>query len=90
VVGQDIRPIASDVHAGQLVLEEGELIGAAEVGILATVGAATLQVPPPLSLSLCPKVCSTTAILPSVVGHMTVKQNIAGLHLVPDDFSNGA
>jgi len=43
-VGEDIRPIASDIQAGQLVLEKGELIGAAEVGILATVGAAALQV----------------------------------------------
>ena len=45
-VGEDIRPVASDIQAGQLVLEEGELIGEAEVGILATVGAATLQVNP--------------------------------------------
>lgn len=40
--GGDIRPIGSDVSAGQLVLKKGTLIRAAEVGILATVGAAEI------------------------------------------------
>eukprot|EP00798_Chlamydomonas_sp_ICE-L_P023126 gene23126-30327_t len=43
--GQDIRPIGSDIMASSTVLEKGELIGVAEVGILATVGATSgLQV----------------------------------------------
>lgn len=36
--------MGSDIQQGQLVLKKGELIGAAEVGILATVGAANLEV----------------------------------------------
>ena len=44
VVGEDVRAVGSDIRRGQLVLEQGELIGAAEVGILATVGAAQVQV----------------------------------------------
>ena len=42
--GQDIRPVGSDIKAGQLVLPAGTLLGPAEVGILATVGAAHVQV----------------------------------------------
>jgi len=42
--GQDIRPIGSDVAVGQLVLEKGTLLRAAEIGILATVGAFQVEV----------------------------------------------
>lgn len=45
-VGQDIRPIGSDVEVGQLVLAKGTVIKAAEIGILATVGAWTIKVYP--------------------------------------------
>lgn len=45
--GADIRPIGSDVSAGQLVLKRGTFLRAAEIGILATVGAAEIQVYPP-------------------------------------------
>ena len=43
-VGQDIRAVGSDIRAGQVVLQAGALLGAAEIGILATVGAATVKV----------------------------------------------
>ena len=42
--GEDIRPTGSDIKAGNQVLRRGDLIDAAEIGLLATVGAATLQV----------------------------------------------
>ena len=42
--GEDIRQIGSDIKEGQLVLGEGELVGAAEIGILATVGASKIEV----------------------------------------------
>lgn len=45
-VGQDIRPIGSDVEVGQLVLSKGTLLRAAEIGILATVGASEVEVYP--------------------------------------------
>ena len=38
VPGQDIRAIGSDIMQGATVLEAGEMIGVAEIGILATVG----------------------------------------------------
>lgn len=37
-VGEDIRPVGSDVAAGQVVLQAGERLAAAEIGLLATVG----------------------------------------------------
>lgn len=53
--------MGSDIQKGQAVLQAGELIGPAEVGILATVGAAKLKVntyqgkelllPPPISIN---------------------------------------
>ena len=43
-VGEDIREVGSDMAAGQLVLSAGHFIGAAEVGILATVGAVKVDV----------------------------------------------
>ncbi|EFJ48728.1 hypothetical protein VOLCADRAFT_90518 [Volvox carteri f. nagariensis] len=42
--GQDIRPVGSDIAEGDIVLRAGELVGVAEVGILATVGAVQLKV----------------------------------------------
>ncbi len=42
--GEDIRAVGSDIKEGQLVLDKGELLGPAEIGILATVGASTLEV----------------------------------------------
>lgn len=44
--GDDVRPIGVDVAAGQIVLEEGARIGAAEMGLLATVGASQVAVYP--------------------------------------------
>ncbi|KAK9855769.1 hypothetical protein WJX84_007092 [Apatococcus fuscideae] len=43
-VGEDIRPVGSDIKAGDQVLRRGDLIDAAEIGLLATVGAATIKV----------------------------------------------
>lgn len=57
-VGEDIRPTGSDIQAGAQVLQKGDLIDAAEIGLLATVGAATLQVP---SLSM-PLACHKQSI----------------------------
>jgi gephyrin len=37
-VGASIRPVGKDIVAGQLVLPRGALIGAAEIGLLATTG----------------------------------------------------
>ncbi|KAF8056231.1 CNX1 [Scenedesmus sp. PABB004] len=42
--GQHIRPVGSDIEAGAEVLAAGVRVGVAEVGILATVGAAALSV----------------------------------------------
>ncbi|KAG2449667.1 hypothetical protein HYH02_005196 [Chlamydomonas schloesseri] len=42
--GQDIRPVGSDIMEGDTVLQAGERVGVAEVGILATVGAVSLRV----------------------------------------------
>ena len=42
--GDDVRAVGSDIKAGEIVLREGTVIGAAEVGLLATVGAAKLRV----------------------------------------------
>ena len=43
-VGEDVRAVGSDIKEGQLVLEKGTLLGPAEIGILATVGASSLEV----------------------------------------------
>lgn len=42
--GQDIRPVGVDVAAGELILRRGERLGAAEIGLLATVGASEISV----------------------------------------------
>jgi gephyrin len=44
--GDDVRPVGRDVAQGQQVLEAGERLGAAEIGLLATVGVAQVQVVP--------------------------------------------
>ena len=42
--GDDVRAVGSDIEAGEEVLPKGTVIGPAEVGLLATVGAAKLRV----------------------------------------------
>lgn len=42
--GDDVRAVGSDIKAGEVVLHRGDRLGAAEIGLLATVGAADLQV----------------------------------------------
>lgn len=42
--GDDVRATGSDIASGEVVLAKGSRIGAAEIGLLATVGAATVQV----------------------------------------------
>lgn len=42
--GDDVRPVGVDVRAGQRVLEAGDRLGPAEIGLLATVGAARVSV----------------------------------------------
>lgn len=51
-VGEDIRPLGSDIQAGQLVLAAGSILGAAELGLLATVGVTSVSVfrPPKVAL----------------------------------------
>ncbi len=44
--GDDVRPVGVDVTAGQTVLTAGTRLGAAEIGLLATVGAARVEVYP--------------------------------------------
>ncbi len=44
--GDDVRPVGVDVAAGQQVLAAGERLGPAEIGLLATVGAAQVTVHP--------------------------------------------
>ncbi|KAF2351802.1 MoeA N-terminal and linker domain [Trinorchestia longiramus] len=45
-VGLDIRPLGCDIAAGELVLPEGIYLGAAEVGLAASVGLARVKVLP--------------------------------------------
>jgi molybdenum cofactor synthesis domain-containing protein len=42
--GNNIRPVGQDIEAGQRVLAKGTLLGPAELGLLGTVGQATLTV----------------------------------------------
>lgn len=44
--GEDIRPIGSDIAVGEVVLQKGQKIGAAEIGILSTVGVTQVLVHP--------------------------------------------
>merc|ERR1719300_2130570 len=43
-VGQDIRPVGSDISEGEVVLGRGALMGPGEVGLLAAVGVTQVQV----------------------------------------------
>uniref|UniRef100_A0A914WK81 MoaB/Mog domain-containing protein n=1 Tax=Plectus sambesii TaxID=2011161 RepID=A0A914WK81_9BILA len=43
-LGQDIRPIGSDIAQGELVIPKGCLIGSSEIGILASVGRTSVSV----------------------------------------------
>lgn len=43
-LGENISPIGSDVQAGQTVLEKGTVLGPAEIGLLAAVGATEFAV----------------------------------------------
>src|SRR5215212_4553371 len=45
-VGADVRPVGVDIAAGEIVLEIGERLGPAEIGLLATIGAAQVAVYP--------------------------------------------
>ena len=42
--GQDVRPVGADVAAGMTVLSAGDLLGPAEIGLLATAGITNAQV----------------------------------------------
>lgn len=42
--GHEVRAIGADIEEGQLVLPAGELLGSAEIGLLATVGMASVPV----------------------------------------------
>jgi gephyrin len=44
--GADVRPVGVDVAAGEEVLAAGSRLGPAEIGLLATVGAATVSIYP--------------------------------------------
>ena len=55
-----MRAVGSDIKAGEVVLPAGAVIGAAEVGLLATVGAAKLRV----SALLPPCYISTSRYVP--------------------------
>ncbi|XP_049399476.1 molybdopterin biosynthesis protein CNX1 isoform X1 [Solanum stenotomum] len=44
--GVDIRAVGSDIAQGTIVLKSGERLGAAEIGLLATVGVVTVKVYP--------------------------------------------
>ncbi|KAK4482777.1 hypothetical protein RD792_009945 [Penstemon davidsonii] len=44
--GLNIRPVGCDIAKGDLVLKSGEHLGAAEIGLLATVGVTTVKVFP--------------------------------------------
>jgi gephyrin len=44
--GADVRPIGADVAAGERVLQKGERLGPAEIGLLATVGQTQVRVHP--------------------------------------------
>ena len=68
--GQDIRAVGSDIRAGDTVLAAGERIGPAEIGLLATVGATSVQVGrvhPGIHLLRCAK--STLCIAASCRRH---------------------
>ena len=43
-LGSHIRPAGEDIRKGQLVLERGKLLGAADIGLMASIGKATVRV----------------------------------------------
>ncbi|XP_031549535.1 gephyrin-like isoform X2 [Actinia tenebrosa] len=43
-VAQDLRPIGFDISSGELVLSKGEVLGPAELGLLATVSVTQVSV----------------------------------------------
>ncbi len=45
-IGDNVRPIGQDLAAGQLVLPRGTVLGAAEIGLLATIGRTHIAVYP--------------------------------------------
>lgn len=61
--GDDVRAVGSDILAGELVLAKGSLIGAAEVGLLATVGAAEVQVAHPPLCSHSPSMANMALVM---------------------------
>ena len=44
LAGQDILPVGTDIEQGSIVLSKGTLLGPAEIGLLATVGAISVKV----------------------------------------------
>jgi molybdenum cofactor synthesis domain-containing protein len=44
--GDGIRPVGQDIRRGEVVLRRGTLLGAAEIGLLATIGKAAVMVHP--------------------------------------------
>lgn len=64
--GDDVRAIGSDIEAGATVLQRGDLVGPAEVGILATVGATTVPARP------CLRVQAQGFLVPATVAPATV------------------
>src|SRR2546422_1649675 len=52
--GAFVRPAGEDVRVGDVVVEAGETISAAEVGLLAPLGHARVRVPPPPPVALLP------------------------------------
>lgn len=45
-VGENVRPVGQDLAVGQLVLPHGTVLGAAEIGLLATIGRTHIAVHP--------------------------------------------
>ncbi|GLJ08275.1 hypothetical protein SUGI_0085410 [Cryptomeria japonica] len=50
--GHDIRPVGYDIEKGTVVLRSGEKIGAAEIGLLATIGIIMVKVYPRPTISV--------------------------------------
>jgi gephyrin len=51
--GENIRPVGSDVKQGEVVLKKGAVIGASEMGLLATIGCLRVQVHCRLRVGVC-------------------------------------
>ncbi len=50
--GQHIRPQGQDIHAGQCILEKGRRLKAQDLGLLASIGVASVQVFKPLTVAI--------------------------------------